>query len=110
MLKKENRLVAERDFKRVYQKGSFFSLGQFSVNFIPNKMSVSRLGFVVSKKVAAKATIRNKIKRKFREAARLLYADLPRGYDVVVTIKNVTENIDYAKIKNDVQAAFKRIK
>lgn len=109
MLPREKRLSKEKDFKRVYQKGSFFSLGEFSINFLPNKTHVSRLGFVISKKVAAKATARNKIKRKFQAAAHSLYANLPSGYDVVVTVKHGAEKLEFSEIEKGVKKAFERI-
>lgn len=87
MLPKEKRLRAEEDFKRVYQRGSFFSLRSFNVNYAPNRLGFSRLAFVVNKKVAKKAVDRNLVKRRFREVFRQLYETLPTGYDVIVGIK-----------------------
>lgn len=87
MLPKEKRLRSERDFKRVYQKGSFFSLRFFNVNYIPNKLGLTRLAFVVNKKAAKKAVVRNTLKRAFREVFRSLYSNIPAGYDIVINIR-----------------------
>jgi ribonuclease P protein component len=87
MLPKEKRLRAERDIKRVYQKGSFFSMKNFNINYVPNRLNLSRLAIVVNKKTAAKAVARNEVKRRLREIFRSLYDKLPTGYDVIVNVK-----------------------
>lgn len=109
MLPREKRVRNERDFKRIYQKGSFFSVGSFSVNYLPNRMSLSRLGIVVSKKTEPKATDRNRAKRRFREAARRLYDVLPAGYDVIVTVKKSGRGKNFTEIEKEISEAFKKI-
>lgn len=110
MLSSEKRLRDTRDFKRVYQKGSFFGSSLFSLNFLPNRRPVSRLGMVISKKVEPKAVKRNRLKRQFREAAAKLYAKLPAGYDVVVNIKPKAAGASFSEIEKEVEQAFARIK
>lgn len=110
MLPREKRVRNERDFKRIYQKGSFFSVGSFTLNFLPNRMSFSRLGIVVSKKAESKATDRNQTKRRFREASRKLYDILPPGYDVIVTIKKTAKGRKFTELEKEVSEAFKKIK
>jgi ribonuclease P protein component len=51
-----------------------------------NDLEPSRVGIVVGKRTG-KATIRNRVKRRIREAARTLYPTLPLGQDVVVIAK-----------------------
>lgn len=47
-----------------------------------------RIGYVVGRKVAARAVDRNRIRRKLREIARALRPGLG-GYDVIVRIKRM---------------------
>jgi ribonuclease P protein component len=110
VLPKEKRIRSSRDFKRVYSRGSFFSVGTAAINFLPNRMSISRLGIVVSKKVEQKAVLRNKLKRQFREAASKLYGTLPAGYDVVVTVKADPRKIQFSEIEKKVEEAFGKLK
>lgn len=110
MLPKEKRLRNTRDFKRVYQKGSFFSVELFSINFMPNRQGSSRLGIVVTKKVEPKSTRRNQVKRKFREAARGLYEKIPAGFDVIITIKAPAKEADFEKIRGELEKVTGRIK
>lgn len=109
MLPREKRLRAERDIRRVYQKGSFFSLRPFNINYVPNRLGFTRLAFVINKKVAKKAVDRNKVKRLFREAFRQLYATLPSGYDVVVGIKREALKIKLEEIATEAKKVAERI-
>lgn len=103
MLPREKRLTDTRDFKRVYQKGSFFKARLANANFLPNRMSVARLGIVVGKKISLKATVRNKVKRRFREVSKKLYDLLPAGYDVILTVKSGAEKAEFAEIEKELK-------
>ena len=109
MLAKEKRLRDTRDFKRVYTKGSFFGSGLFSMNSLKNRSDFSRLGIVVSKKTEPKATQRNLLKRRFRSVAAKLYDSLPKGYDIVVSIKPKAKNSEFSQIEKEIAEAFKKV-
>lgn len=109
MLSKEKRLRSERDFKRVYQRGSFFSLPLFNINYARNQLGFSRIAFVINKKVSKKAVARNEIRRRYREAFRQLYETIPSGYDVVVNIKQESLGSRLDKITTEAQKAIGKI-
>jgi ribonuclease P protein component len=109
MLPKEKRLRSEKDIKRVYQKGSFFSLRSFNINYLPNRLGMTRLAFVINKKVAKKAVERNSVKRLFREAFRQLYGTIPSGYDVVVGIKRESLGLKLTEITDEAKKAVGKI-
>jgi ribonuclease P protein component len=109
MLPKEKRLRDTRDFKRVYQKGSFFGSSLFTMSALPNRRDISRIGVVISKKVEPKATKRNLLKRRFRETIGKLYESLPAGYDVVVNIKSKAREADFKDIAPDIKAIFGKV-
>jgi ribonuclease P protein component len=109
MLPKEKRLRDTRDFKRVYQKGSFFGSQIFTMSALPNKRAISRVGVVISKKVEPKAVKRNLLKRRFREAIGALYEKLPAGYDVVVSIKSKAKEADFTDVKAQVAEVFGKV-
>lgn len=110
MLPKEKRLTNTRDFKRVYQKGSFFSVGLFSVNYLPNKSSFTRIGIVINKKVEPKAVNRNRLKRQLREVARKYYSKLPAGVDVIITIKKAAVGTKFEEIEKSFVEAVGKLK
>lgn len=81
----------------------------FSVNALPNRTTNTRLGIVISKKVAAKAVERNLLKRRFRDAGARLYEKLPSGYDVVVNIKPKAKEVDFSEIERELGATFGKV-
>lgn len=110
MLPKEKRISLEKDFKRAYQKGSFFATPLFHVNYLVNNLGFSRLGIVISKKIEPKSVKRNQIKRKFREASRQLYDLLPKGYDFVINVKKSALDADFSEIKQELEKFAKTVK
>lgn len=109
MLPREKRLTKERDYKRVYQKGSFFSAGFFNVKALKNNLSYSRIGIVVTKKAAPKATDRNKIKRQLRALSLKLYQLLPVGFDVVITVSKGVEAPEFNKLEQALKKVFEKV-
>jgi len=109
MFPKERRIRNSKEFKRIYQRGSFFGGDLLSINFLANRLSFSRLGIVVNRKIEPKATKRNKIKRRFREAARKLYEGLPAGYDIIITIKKPAIDAEFSKIEHEVKEVFEKL-
>jgi len=68
MLPKINRLTKKKDFELVFKKGIVFKNDFLLFKTIKNHLKESRFGFVVSKKISNKANIRNKVKRRLRQA------------------------------------------
>jgi ribonuclease P protein component len=109
MLPKEKRLIETRDFKRVYTKGSFFSVPLFNLNFMSNRSQLTRVGIVISKKIAKRAVDRNRAKRQFREAVRSFYEILPKGYDIIISVKEKALGASYGDIEAEIKKAFERV-
>ena len=80
--KKEQRLLSRDDFDRVY-KDEYFAADDVLVIRGRRSASRSRLGLAVSRKVG-NAVVRNRWKRRIREAFRQQQHELPKGLDIVV--------------------------
>lgn len=80
--KKEQRLLSRDDFDRVY-KDEYFAADDVLVIRARRSASRSRLGLAVSRKVG-NAVVRNRWKRRIREAFRQQQHELPKGLDIVV--------------------------
>lgn len=78
------RLVRERDFKRAYSEGSRARASLLVVVARENGLPYSRAGLSVGRKIWKQAVRRNRVRRIFREAFRLSYADIPAGLDLVL--------------------------
>ena len=83
-MRKEQRLRLRKEFAVVYRKGRAQSSHLLVVRVLPNDSQVSRFGFVVGKVVGG-AVVRNRVKRRLREAARRL--PMRDGFDIVVSAR-----------------------
>jgi len=84
MLSGINRLKKKRDFERVFKQGRGLREGFLSLKFIKNGLEATRFGFVVGQKVSHKAVVRNRVKRRLRDLAKVKLGDIKKGLDVVV--------------------------
>lgn len=67
----------------------------------------TRIGVVAGKRVGG-AVVRNRIKRRVREAVRLRYAGLERGWDLVLIVRTPAADADFRAIDGAVAKLFER--
>ena len=80
-MQRDQRLRRRKDFAAAYRKGRVQGNRLLVVRINPNEGDITRFGFVAGKVVGG-AVIRNRVKRRLREAARSL--DTKPGLDVVI--------------------------
>lgn len=68
----------------------------------------ARFGFTVSKKVG-KAVVRNRIRRRLKEAARELMASARPGFDYIIIARPDAVDRTYAELKADLAHALSRV-
>ncbi|MBC8108791.1 MAG: ribonuclease P protein component [Anaerolineae bacterium] len=83
---RSHRLTGKLNFKATYDAGVHESRGPLRIFARPNDLAHARLGLSVSRRVG-NAPRRNLIKRRLREAFRLLQHDFPRGYDLIIVVR-----------------------
>ena len=110
MLPEEYRLKKKKDFQKVIQKGKKTGEGFLILRSLKNKLKGTRIGFVVSQKVAKRASLRNKIKRRLREAIRPNLGKIKSGYDLIFFTKKGIEEKDFWQIKEAVIKLLQRAK
>ncbi len=82
--------------------------GGSSVSGLDDK--ICRVGYTVTKKIGC-AVIRNKIRRRFKEAVRILLPEFKvAGYDYVIIAGKSCPNASYDDIISDLRYAFKEIR
>lgn len=92
------------EFRLVYGKGKSAGDKYLAIYVMENAEGCGRFGIVVSKKVG-KAVCRNKIRRRLKEALRLIFADYvnkrdkARCLDIVVVARRAAPEADFARIR-----------
>ena len=110
MLPKKNRLTKKKDFENVFKRGRSFKEDFLIFKIIENKLGQIRFGFVVSKKISKKATLRNKVKRRISESVRLKIGKLKKRFDGILLTLPEIEKKDFGKIDETIEKLFKRAK
>lgn len=113
---KEARLSRPEEFKRALRCRPVARSDLFFCHFVRNErcddLGKLRLGLIIPKRFAKRATTRNAIKRVLREAFRLKRFSLPSG-DLVIRLKSTapTSSLHVLKslVRSDIDAIFYRM-
>lgn len=90
-----------REFQRVYKRGSFKAGRYIVIYVLKNSLAYNRIGISAGKKVG-NSVQRNRIKRILRECYRLSEDNILTGYDIVISVKASTR--EAKKPNNKVKA------
>lgn len=105
MLPRASRLKRSRDFQAVYKRRTSWASAHLALYVrmrSPREEDTSRLGFVISKKVAKRSHDRNRLKRRLREISRLhLLPASARPYDALVVARTNATEADFAALKTE---------
>lgn len=120
MLQKEYRLKKRTAFKATYKTGTVFHSGGITVFCGRLKTSdqteiITKIGFVVSKKIHKRAVKRNRIKRLMREAIRIYIKESKTTFNtkylsLIFTASTKTLDKDYKYINKNINEIMRHIK
>ncbi len=96
-----------RTFSYLYRRGKFISSDCLILYFRNNRFENNRLGVTVSKKVG-KAVIRNRVRRRIKEAYREIEKSIPSSCDIVIVARSTAAEADYKKILSALKYLFKK--
>ena len=100
------RLTGNKQFTRIRGEGNSASNRFLVIRFVPNGLDRSRFGFMVSKRIG-NAVVRNKVKRRLREAVRL--TPVKAGWDAVFIARRGTERAGYQELKQATGNLLRRV-
>ncbi|HHY05081.1 MAG TPA: ribonuclease P protein component [Thermoanaerobacterales bacterium] len=101
------RLTKNFEFMDVY-KAKKRRIGPFFNMYTKrNNLQYTRLGVSVSKKVG-KSVVRNKVKRRIKEAFRNNFEFIKNGFDIVIKAKPEIVKLDYWEIENELKKMLKK--
>ena len=101
----EGYLTKRDQYALVYTKGSSWMSNLVVMKALSNKLSLSRYGLSVSKRVG-KAVTRNRVKRLLREVLRL--TPLEPGWDIIFIARAGAASASYAEIEKSVVSLLSR--
>ena len=99
-------LRQQRDFSRVYNRGSSRGSRYVVILYKENGLGYTRTAFVASKKVG-NAVTRNRARRLMREAYRSLEAGIAKGYDIIFVARNTIEGCTEAEVEKVMRSALR---
>ena len=103
-----HRIVRSRDYSAIYKTGKRIHSGKFVLFGRENEAGHARLGITVSRKIGC-ASIRNRIKRLFREIFRRSSTEIPDNFDFVINAKSGCAGADLRQLREEFIAATRRI-
>lgn len=107
MIKRENRLKKNKHFNYMYKHGASACVGHIVLVYAKVKVKPFKVGFSVSNKIG-KSVVRNKIKRRMREAFSSIIKLIDRRYNYIFVAKEGIAEDDYFAIKNNMIEVVKK--
>jgi ribonuclease P protein component len=93
-VKKLYRIQENKRFQEIRQQGKSYSSELLVMCVLPNELPYSRFGFSINARIGG-AVVRNRIKRRLREAIRLRMTMIEPGWDVVLIARRPILCADY---------------
>lgn len=110
---KSSRILRSGDFRRIYDGGVRFSTRLFAAFCLetadPDRPPGARIGFTTPRALGS-AVIRNRIKRRTREAVRLELDAFGPQWDVVINPRKSVLSVDFADLRDEVRKLVSRCK
>jgi ribonuclease P protein component len=105
----QNRVKKRKDFTRIYQKGKSYPGKDMILFCRRNGFRSFRIGFTVSKKVG-NAVMRNRVRRRLKEIARLHPEFFVQGKDYIIVAKHTITKISYREMEKELENLSGKIK
>lgn len=102
-----NTLKKNKEFNFVYRRGKHVSSKDLTLIFVKSRYGGIRAGFSVSKKVG-NSVIRNKTRRRLKEAVRSVLPQLFGNYSIIFVARPCIVQVDYAQIAKQVAHLLKK--
>ena len=107
-MKREQRLRAPAEFRRVRDQAPRGWPNRFLVLYVaPNELDRARVGITVSSRVG-NAVVRNRVRRRLREALRARLERLASGHDIVVVARPASAEATWSELSSALDAALLR--
>ncbi|MDK2856111.1 MAG: ribonuclease protein component [Bacillota bacterium] len=100
-------LTENAEFQELYRRGRSY-VGRFLVVYALERGGArTRVGFTVGKKVGS-AVARNRVRRRLREAYRLLYPGIAEGYDLVIVGRTRARDVRFGALVEELKSLLRK--
>ena len=107
-MKRDQRLRKAAEFQRVRESAPRGWPHPLLVVYVaPNELDRTRVGISVSRRVG-KAVVRNKVRRRIREALRARLVQVPSGLDLVVIARPPSAAASWAELNQAIDSVLQR--
>ncbi len=96
------------EFRRLYAKGKSAVTPCLAVYCRKNRREINRIGFSTGTKLG-KAVVRNRVRRRLREAYRLHEGEISLGYDLVVAARVRCAHVRYGEMERQLLLALDKL-
>ena len=107
-MKKAVTIKEKYEFRRMYAKGRSAVTPFMVVYCRKNRLGHNRLGVTVSTKLGG-AVVRNRARRRLREAFRLAQPRMRQGYDVILVARSRSVDGSYRKLTEALDRALGKL-
>ena len=105
---KSSRILRSKDFRRIYDHGAKFSGPLFSAFCLRNNGEGGvKVGFTCPRALGG-AVVRNRIKRRVREAVRARLQKPGAGWEIVINPRLRAMTAPFSQIEHEVEKLFQR--
>ncbi|MYH67825.1 MAG: ribonuclease P protein component [Dehalococcoidia bacterium] len=94
------------DFEQVFASGQLVRGRSLALRVLERGQGPTRVGFAIGKRLDKRAVIRNRVRRRLREALRPL--PVRDGYDVVVLGRRSALTASFGALRDDAEAVLRR--
>lgn len=105
---KNQRLLNKAEFQSVFDASKKINQRYLLLLFKKNLQPLSRLGIIVSKRVAKKAVTRNRIKRTIRESFRHEQEKI-KGFDIIIIARQQCDVVDNKKLREGLDILWQKL-
>ena len=95
-MQRRSRLTGSPRFSQIHRDGSSAANSLLVIRYLANDLDHSRFGFIISKRIG-NAAVRNKVKRRLREAVRS--NQVKAGWDALFIARKGSERANFQDLK-----------
>ncbi len=109
MLPKINRLKKEKDFEAIFKNSKSVRNNLFVFKAKNNNLDKNRFGFVVSKKISTKATVRNKVRRRMAAIMASFAEKINPCKDLLLIALPGIEKKEFLEIREAIEKSLEKV-